>query len=197
MDDIRNREILRVVLLQTLSRFPEGAAIHRVYEEIDKNFHFPAEWYRELPAGTGYSDLKAKGYADWRSIPQEKLVELVRTEPQWQNVIRWARNDLREIGHLDENAPRGIWKLTARGFQAARSNAAASLSPEEKRIATPQPKQTVSPQTKTVVKSGATDRGYRETLEEKLHILTSSMPTADLEILVDIARVVRQRSLER
>src|SRR5208337_1586880 len=122
MDNIRNREVLQVVLLQTLALFSEGAAIHRVYERVDESFHFPAEWYREIPAGTGHEELKSKGCLDWRTLPQDKLVEMVTTEPQWQNEIRWARNDLRKDGYLDANAPRGIWRLTAKGFQAASSN---------------------------------------------------------------------------
>lgn len=42
-----------------------------------------------------------------------------RSEPEWHNKIQWARNELRKANYLDESAPRGIWKLSPTGIQAA------------------------------------------------------------------------------
>src|SRR5262249_23530951 len=105
------------------------------------DYTFPEEWYRELPDSQGYETLKELGYLDWRTVPQEKLIELVKTEPQWKNEIRWARNELRKRGYLDVSAPRGIWRLTAEGVAvAADPQAHIALSEREQEIATPKAK---------------------------------------------------------
>jgi hypothetical protein len=100
MEQIRQREILNVVLLQTLAATPDGMAVPDVNDLIAANYAFPEEWYRELPDSEGYDTLKELGYPDWRTVPQEQLIELVKTEPQWKNEIRWARNELRKRGYL-------------------------------------------------------------------------------------------------
>lgn len=75
------------------------APIHSVYEDIEQSFTLPQDGYREIPGNTGYDELERRGL-DWRSIPQEKLVEMVPPEPQWQHEVGWARNDLRKVGLL-------------------------------------------------------------------------------------------------
>src|SRR6185503_5007023 len=89
-----------------------------VYDVIDSGYVFPDEWYRQLPDTKGYEELQALGFSDWRNVPQDRLIELVATEPQWKNEIRWSRNDLRKLGLLDTAVPRGLWKLSAAGFEA-------------------------------------------------------------------------------
>ena len=191
MSEIRNRAILQAVLLQVLQKHPDGVDVHDVYIEIERNFTFPDEWYRQIPAGTGYDDLRDRGIADWRSIPQTRLVELVKTEPQWQNELRWARNDLRKQGLLDTSAPRGIWRLTDKGLIAARQMFR-DLTPREKEIATPKPKPKKLPERP----ADTISKNVRGALQDKLEVLTSGMPISDLELLVDIARTIRQRSIE-
>jgi hypothetical protein len=191
MSEIRNRAVLHAVLLQTLQRYPEGIDLHDAYTEIERNYTFPNEWYRQIPAGTGYDELTDRGITDWRSIPQTRLVELVKTEPQWQNELRWARNDLRKQGLLDTSAPRGIWRLTSSG-RASATRTLDGLTPPEREIATPKPKPDTLP--KQVPQLAGTT--IREGLHSKLLMLTSGMPIADLELLVEIARTIRQRTLE-
>lgn len=194
MSEIRTRDVLKSVLLQTLRQFKEGVQIRKAYEEIEQNFKFPQAWLREIPASTGYDILEERGL-NWRDIPQEELIQMVPTEPQWQNEIRWARNDLRKVGYLDTSAPRGIWKLTAKGFQAAGSSLQ-NLTPAEKEIATPKPPSKAKnqpPRKELVLEPGLSSR---ELLERKLELLTSSMPINDLELLVDIARLIRLRSID-
>src|SRR5215471_15230291 len=140
MEQIRQREVLNVVLLQTLATSPKGMTVLDVNDAITTNYTFPDEWYRELPDSEGYDILKQLGYSDWRAVPQSKLIELVKTEPQWKNEIRWARNELRKRGHLDASAPRGIWRLTPKGLAAAADpQMQSNLSEREREIATPKP----------------------------------------------------------
>jgi hypothetical protein len=39
---------------------------------------------------------------------------------KWENMVRWARNDLVTLGYLD-GSEWGVWKLTERGLEAAKS----------------------------------------------------------------------------
>jgi hypothetical protein len=192
LTQIRTRDVLLSVLLQTLGRFPDGAPIDKVYEEIEDSFTFPQEWLREIPASTGYDELERRGL-NWRDVPQDQLVQMVPTEPQWQNEIRWARNSLRVAGYLDTSAPRGVWKLTESGRGAA-GTSLQDLNPQERRIATPKPKAPAAePKPPPSLEPGLSSR---EALQRKLSLLTSSMPLGDLELLVDIARSIRLRSVE-
>ena len=193
MPDIRTREVLQSVLLQTLAKFKDGLPIHSAYEEIERNFTLPQDWYREIPASTGYDELERRGL-DWRNIPQEKLVEMVPTEPQWQNELRWARNDLRKAGYLDTSAPRGVWRLTPKGHSAG-GTPLLSLTVEEKKIATPRPAPPVL--AKAPVPAAPEGQTLRESLQAKLGLLTSSMSITDLQLLVDIARSIRLRAVEK
>jgi restriction endonuclease Mrr len=192
MPEIRTREVLQSVLIQVLNRFPDGISLHSAYEEIERHFSFPQEWLREIPASTGYDELEKRGL-NWHNIPQEQLIQLVPTEPQWQNEIRWARNELRKVGYLDMTVPRGIWKLTDAGKQAAEPIMKA-LTPAEKIIATSKPKKQENVlKLPKIIESGLSSR---DMLERKLQLLTSSMPIGDLELLVDIARSIRLRSVD-
>jgi hypothetical protein len=165
-----------------------------VYDLIDQRYRFPDEWYRQIPrAAAGYEELRKHGYADWRQVPQELLIEMLPTEPQWQNEIRWARNDLRKLGYLDMSAPRGIWRLSDAGVKAAPAAATEGLSKEEQRIIKERRQPAPSaPKPPSAPPSGG---GLRSELLAKLELLTHSMPLADLQLLVDIARSIRKRSL--
>src|SRR5262249_32198975 len=145
---------------------------------IDQNYRFPEEWYRQIPVASGYEELKNQGLLDWRAIPQDRLIEMVATETQWRNEIRWARNDLRKQHFLDMTAPRGTWKLSHAGLQAAQSSITEGLSPEEKKILSnreeSRPKRQREPQ-----QPKESGRGLRSELLDKLKILTHSMPLND------------------
>jgi len=46
--------------------------------------------------------------------------EIVSTgETKAENTIAWARNALKDRGHISRISPRGIWELTAEGKDAA------------------------------------------------------------------------------
>jgi len=46
--------------------------------------------------------------------------ELVMTgETKAENTIAWARNALKDRGHISRISPRGIWELTAEGKSTA------------------------------------------------------------------------------
>jgi restriction endonuclease Mrr len=188
MEQIRQRRVLHDVLLQVLAEHPEGLAIHRVYDLIDAQYRFPDEWCRQIPSAQGYDVLKTLGFSDWREMPQDLLTRLVTTEPQWQNEIRWSRNELRKEGFLDTSAARGHWRLTAAGMEAAARLDTADLTEPERLILTtrrPEPEE----QKRTLTTAARTD------LLKKLQMYTHSMPIEDLEMLVEIAWAVRKRSV--
>jgi len=190
MDNIRNREVLYAVLLQTLSENNDGLFIYSAYDSINEQYTFPEQWYREIPKGTAYELLKDMGYPDWSDIPQEKLVELVKTEPQWQNQLRWTRLQLREDGYLDISAPRGTWRLTPAGFQAAKNFKIDSLKPDERKIV-----QSRTQNKRSKENASENNISRRDKLFSVLENLTTSMPLTDLELLADIARTIRARSI--
>jgi hypothetical protein len=53
MEQIRQREVLNVVLLQTLATAPDGMTVPDVNDVITASYTFPEEWYRELPDSQG------------------------------------------------------------------------------------------------------------------------------------------------
>lgn len=38
-------------------------------------------------------------------------------ELRWENNTKWARNDLRKMGMISSDSPRGIWKITEKGIE--------------------------------------------------------------------------------
>src|SRR5579864_3122316 len=193
MEKIRQRSVLKAVLLQVLAENAAGLETVIVYDTIDQTYIFPDEWYRQLPDTKGYDELKQLGFSDWRTVPQGQLIELVATEPQWKNEIRWARNDLRKQGFLDLECPRGLWKLSTTGMEAAKSVIANELNRQEKEIVG---KKRKSPAKKKERHAPSTPgAGLRSELDGKLELLTHSMPLNDLQLLVEIARSIRKRSL--
>jgi restriction endonuclease Mrr len=188
MEQIRQRRVLHDVLLQVLADHTEGLPIHQVYDLVDAQYRFPEEWYRQIPSAQGYEVLKGFGFANWRDVPQELLTRLVTTEPQWQNEIRWSRNELRKEGFLDMSAGRGHWRLTTSGMEAAARLDIGDLTEPERLILTT--RQAVPEQRKPSLTTAA-----RTDLLKKLQMYTHSMPIEDLEMLVEIAWAVRKRSV--
>lgn len=41
-------------------------------------------------------------------------------EPQWNNMVRWARRKLKDAGYLDPGSPRGVWRLSSSGIARAK-----------------------------------------------------------------------------
>lgn len=194
-EQIEQRTVLEYVLLHLLAEHPDGLTTTDAYDLIDASYDFPEEWYRAIPTTGGYETLARHGYHDWRDVPQEKLVELVKTEPQWQNELRWARNELRKRKHLDGDAPRGLWRLTSAGMKSAGKITLATLPPAARRIATPRERPRVAVAEGSLRDRPSAGSEHREALLRKLDALVSSMPIADLDLLIDIARSVRARSL--
>jgi hypothetical protein len=192
MEDIRQRAVLEAVLHRTLAEHPAGVSTRDVYDIIDQSYQFPENWYRQIPESKGYDEILGQGYRDWRDVPQDKLVELVATEPQWQNEIRWARNNLRKRGLLDMSAPTGVWKLSHAGTEAARAGNFGELSPSEQELVNR--KRRTKPKSEGKKKSQP-QSGVRPDLLVKLALLTKSMPLDDLHLLVEVARAIRKRSL--
>jgi hypothetical protein len=81
MESIRQRSVLEAVLLETLADYPEGVKIEDAYDSIDRNYTLPEEWSRQIPASSGYDELKNLGYEDWRTVPQELLVSWLQRNP--------------------------------------------------------------------------------------------------------------------
>jgi hypothetical protein len=186
-EKIDSRRVLRRILVQTLAEFPAGLKIADAYDLIADRYNFPEDWHVQIPASTGHDDLKQLGITDWRSVTQEQLVQLVKTEPKWQNELRWERNTLRETGLLDTSAPRGVWKLTAQGMSQA-GQAPADLTPAEKKIVQEPRRQQRRPK----AESG---ESMRASVLAHLNTVVHSMPLDDLELLLDVARLLRRRSL--
>lgn len=44
-----------------------------------------------------------------------------RYEPKWNNIVQWARRQLKKKKYLDASAPRATWKLTGKGVSAAKN----------------------------------------------------------------------------
>jgi hypothetical protein len=53
MEKIRQRSVLKAVLLQVLSEHAAGLETAAVYDAIDQSYVFPEEWYRQLPDTKG------------------------------------------------------------------------------------------------------------------------------------------------
>ncbi len=66
----------------------------------------------------------------------DKLERNPSGQKRWPNRVQWARWELVEEGYLDENAPRGIWRISEKGKQYLKSKwpdwkPEYSLSPED------------------------------------------------------------------
>jgi hypothetical protein len=195
MAEINRRKILAVVLHQVLAEHPDGIVIHDAYDAIDSNYEFPEEWYELLPMGSAYDELKALGYPDWKVLSEEKLVQLVKTEPRWQNEMRWARLSLQDQGLIDKTSGRGVWRLNRAGLKASEEDTTKSLSSTERRAFKRRPAGEVVQKPATPLRTPGTKPSLRQSLEARLNNLISGMPLADLETLVEIARVIRSRSV--
>jgi hypothetical protein len=44
------------------------------------------------------------------------IFENKKERPKWENMVRWARNDLRKKSFLTPDSPRGVWKLSEQGL---------------------------------------------------------------------------------
>ena len=103
----------------------------------------------ELMPMTAYSPFilqalyEAGGEMRSRDLP-EKLAPLVephlqaadkviddKGKPTWHSRIGWAGSNSRKEGHLDPNAPRGVWRLTDEGRAAAAAAQIESALAEE------------------------------------------------------------------
>ena len=56
-------------------------------------------------------------------------------ESKWENMVRWARRKLVDMGYID-GLERGVWKLTEKGWEATRHKHIPGLKTDEKFIKT-------------------------------------------------------------
>jgi len=131
METIPHRRALQHILMQLLSENPDGLTPKQVYKFVGDEYKFPEEWYLNRPTSSGFDDLKASGIDDWHLVPQNELVALIDTEPQFHHILRWSREQLKVEGYLDLTAPRGVWRLTEKGIKAVPQLKVDSYSPEE------------------------------------------------------------------
>ena len=84
--------------------------------------------YSNYRGGTNYAMQSSDTYyllARYFDLTQQELSELRspndpdRHEPLWNNMVQWARNDLRKRGFLDIATSRGMWRLSGEGIAMA------------------------------------------------------------------------------
>jgi hypothetical protein len=114
----RIRPVLEHLLLGLLRSHPRGIGIDLAYRLTDQSYRFPEDWYAPMPDGEAYNKLKNLKL-DWKQIPREELVALVKTELRWRIQLRQAHRDFKDRGWLDENAAHGTWKLSTAGLTEA------------------------------------------------------------------------------
>ncbi|HEY4177970.1 MAG TPA: HNH endonuclease [Kofleriaceae bacterium] len=130
----RIRKVLKHILLDLLSRHPDGVGTQLAYRLIEQGYRFPTSWYRPMPTTRGYSDLKTRGVTEWEALGPDALRELIDTEPNWRNNLRHERRDFKDAGWLDPISDRGMWRLSALGTEAAHSKDLHELTVEERAI---------------------------------------------------------------
>lgn len=175
MQTIPHRKALLHILIELLNENPNGLTPKQVYEFVGNEYNFPKEWYLNRPTSSGFDDLKAKGIDDWHSVPQDELVAMIDTEPQFHHILRWSREQLKVEKHLDLTAPRGVWRLNEKGIKAASQIKIESFSPEEIAIITSRKTTTYAP-TKTshdrVVKETPIASDFGDLVPEKVETIT-------------------------
>jgi len=79
--------------------------------------------------GSDYQMMSFETYeplADYFNLSEQertkgRLFKDGRYEPKWNNMVQWARRQLKKKKYLDATAPRATWKLTNKGISAAKS----------------------------------------------------------------------------
>lgn len=79
--------------------------------------------------GSEYQMMSFETYeplADFFNLSEQertkgRLFKDGRYEPKWNNMVQWARRQLKKKKYLDDSAPRATWKLTGKGISAAKS----------------------------------------------------------------------------
>src|ERR1051325_3254143 len=79
--------------------------------------------------GSDYQMMSFETYeplADYFNLSEQertkgRLFKDGRYEPKWNNMVQWARRQLKKKQYLDASAPRATWKLTGKGISAAKS----------------------------------------------------------------------------
>ncbi|MCB9035949.1 MAG: hypothetical protein H6557_04940 [Lewinellaceae bacterium] len=56
-------------------------------------------------------------------LQEDDYEELPSTgELRWHNNVKWARNDLRKLGLISSDSPRGVWEITENGVDYLEKN---------------------------------------------------------------------------
>lgn len=77
--------------------------------------------------GPNYQMLSIEVYkplADYFALSEQerkvgRLFKDGRYEPKWNNMVQWARRQLKKAGYIDISAPRAVWKLSEKGVLTA------------------------------------------------------------------------------
>jgi hypothetical protein len=119
MSQIRVAKVFQSFVLQVLARCPNGLELQRVYDEIERSFPLLSQWRRSIPTTAGFKEMYALSYEDWEEVPQDIMRARIPSEPFWQMETRYVRLPLKKAGFLDLQVPRGTWRLSSSGRQAA------------------------------------------------------------------------------
>jgi hypothetical protein len=52
-----------------------------------------------------------------KPVDHEALASGPKSGPRWRNTAQWARNTLKERGHLKSDSPHGVWEIAEAGRQ--------------------------------------------------------------------------------
>lgn len=50
-----------------------------------------------------------------KPVDEQHLPSGPKTGPRWRNTAQWARNTLKEHGHMKSDSPHGVWEITDAG----------------------------------------------------------------------------------
>lgn len=89
-------------------------SLEEIYFKVEQRWEIPQEWYKPIPYGNAFNELKRKGMNS-KIISDESLESIVPTEPKWKNEVRMARRRLMDRGWLEKNGKRGVWCLNQKG----------------------------------------------------------------------------------
>jgi len=107
---ISNRDEFDDALIDFLSQYSKPVEIDFIYKWFKDKHTFRTEWYKEIPQGQYYNEMKGMGCDAPSRVPPEKIPLGIRTEPKWKMELRGSRDRLKKKGFIADSA-RGTWML--------------------------------------------------------------------------------------